>query len=66
MRNKLLFGMFYVQPAVLQQGTTAQASLRACLDPKFQPQILLYKKKIPITSKYRHMHEVLNVDEIKN
>jgi hypothetical protein len=30
------------------------------------PQILLCKKKILITSKCRHMHEVLNVDEIKN
>jgi hypothetical protein len=36
------------------------------LDPKFHPQILLCKKKIPITSKCRHMHVVLNIDEIKN
>jgi hypothetical protein len=31
---------------------------------QIQPQILLCKKKIPITSKYRHMYGVLNVDEI--
>jgi hypothetical protein len=31
---------------------------------QIQPQISLCKKKIPITSKYRHMHGVLNVDEI--
>jgi hypothetical protein len=31
---------------------------------QIQPQIPLCKKKITITSKYRHMHEVLNVDEI--
>jgi hypothetical protein len=34
------------------------------LDAKFHPQILLCKKRIPITSKYRHVHGVLNVDEI--
>jgi hypothetical protein len=27
--------------------------------------LALYKKKIPITLKCRHMHGVLNVDEIK-
>jgi hypothetical protein len=31
---------------------------------QIQPQISLCKKKILITSKYRHMHGVLNVDEI--
>jgi hypothetical protein len=36
------------------------------LDIKIHPQILLCKKKIPVTLKYRHMHVVLNVDEIKN
>jgi hypothetical protein len=35
-------------------------------DHKVCHQIPLCKKKIPITSKYWHMHEVLNVDEIKN
>jgi hypothetical protein len=37
-----------------------------CLVSNFNPQIILCKKKIPITSKYQHMHGVLNVDEIKN
>jgi hypothetical protein len=37
-----------------------------CVDAKFQPQIPLCKKKILITSKCRHMHRVLNIDEIKN
>jgi hypothetical protein len=37
-----------------------------CLDPKFHPQILLCKKKISIASKCRHMHVVLNIDEITN
>jgi hypothetical protein len=42
------------------------SKLGPCLDAKFQPQIPLCKKKIPITSKCRHMYGVLNVDEIKN
>jgi hypothetical protein len=37
-----------------------------CLVPRFHSQILLCKKKIPVTSKWWHMHGVLNVDEIKN
>jgi alpha/beta superfamily hydrolase len=36
------------------------------LDTKVCHQILLCKKKIFITLKYRHIHRVLNVDEIKN
>jgi hypothetical protein len=40
--------------------------LGPCLDPKFHPQISLCKKKILITSKCRHMHVVLNIDEITN
>jgi hypothetical protein len=43
-----------------------QSKLRPCLVHKFFSQILLCKKKIPITSKYRHMYVVLNVDKIKN
>jgi hypothetical protein len=44
----------------------AMAMFRPGLDVKFQPQIPLCKKKILITLKYRYMHRVLNVDEIKN
>jgi hypothetical protein len=39
-------------------------TLGPCLVPKFNLQISLCKKKIPITSKCRHMHGVLNVDKI--
>jgi hypothetical protein len=52
----------YVHLCMLQ----AALNIRPCLDAKFQPQISMCKKKIPITSKCRHMHGVLNVDEIKN
>ena len=38
--------------------------LRPCLDQKISPKFY-YKKKFPITLKCRHMHGVLNVDEIK-
>jgi hypothetical protein len=44
----------------------ASETLRPCLDTKFTSQISLCKKKIPITSKCRHMHGVQNRDEIKN
>jgi hypothetical protein len=40
--------------------------LRPGLVTNFNPQIPLCKKKIPITSKCRHMYGVLNVDEVKN
>jgi hypothetical protein len=38
------------------------------LDTEIHLQIPLYKKKkgFSITSKYRHIYKVLNVDEIKN
>jgi hypothetical protein len=39
---------------------------RPCLDPKFSLKFYYAKKKFFITSKCRHMHGVLNVDEIKN
>jgi hypothetical protein len=34
--------------------------------PKYFPKFYYVKKRFTITSKYRHMHGVLNVDEIKN
>jgi hypothetical protein len=37
-----------------------------CLVSRICPQISLCKKKILITSKCRHMHGVLDIDEIKN
>jgi hypothetical protein len=39
---------------------------RPCLDPKFPPKFHYAKRRFSITSKCRHMHGVLNVDEIKN
>jgi hypothetical protein len=38
----------------------------AFLDPKYFPKFYYAKRRISITSKCRHMHEVLNVDKIKN
>jgi hypothetical protein len=40
--------------------------LRPCLVPQIHPKFYYAKRRFPITSKYRHMHGVLNVDEIKN
>jgi hypothetical protein len=37
-----------------------------CLDAKFFPKFYYAKRRFPVTSKYRHMYGVLNVDEIKN
>jgi hypothetical protein len=41
-------------------------SFSLCLVLNFNLKFYYAKKKILITSKYRHMHGVLNVDEIKN
>jgi hypothetical protein len=38
----------------------------ACLDFRIHPKFYYAKRRFPITSKYRQMHEVLNVDEIIN
>jgi hypothetical protein len=37
----------------------------ACLDTKFHPKFHYTKRRFPVTSKYRHMHGVLNIDKIK-
>jgi hypothetical protein len=37
-----------------------------CLVPNFSPKFHYAKRRFPVTSKCRHMYEVLNVDEIKN
>jgi hypothetical protein len=39
---------------------------RPCLLPKFFTKFHYAKRRFPITSKCRHIYEVLNVDEIKN
>jgi hypothetical protein len=41
-------------------------SLGPCLDAKFSLKFHYAKRRFPITSKCRYMHEVLNIDEIKN
>jgi hypothetical protein len=46
--------------------TDSESGNWACLDHQIHPQIPLCKRRFSITSKYRHMHEILNVDEIKN
>jgi hypothetical protein len=38
----------------------------ACLDLKFSPKFYYTKRRFFVTSKYRQMHWVLNVDKIKN
>jgi hypothetical protein len=38
----------------------------ALLDAKFSPKFHYAKRRFSITSKYRHMYGVLNVDKIKN
>jgi hypothetical protein len=43
-----------------------QGCLRACLDSKYFPKFHYVKRRFSITLKCRHMHGVLNVDEIKN
>jgi hypothetical protein len=40
--------------------------LRPCLVPQIHHKLHYTKIRFSITSKYRHMHGVLNVDEIKN
>jgi hypothetical protein len=37
-----------------------------CLDAKFPLKFHYAKRRFSITSKCRHMHGVLNIDEIKN
>jgi hypothetical protein len=44
----------------------AQAELGPYLDSKYFPKFYYGKRRFLIPSKCRHMHEVLNVDEIEN
>jgi hypothetical protein len=39
---------------------------RPGLDSRFHPKFYYAKRRFFITSKYRHIYEVLNIDEIKN
>jgi hypothetical protein len=41
-------------------------SIRPCLDFRILPKFHYTKRRFSITSKYRYIYEVLNVDEIKN
>jgi hypothetical protein len=40
--------------------------VRPGLLPKFSPKFYYAKRRFSVTSKYRHIYEVLNVDKIKN
>jgi hypothetical protein len=40
--------------------------LRRQVRPALLPKFYYEKKRFPVTSKYRHIYEVLNVDKIKN
>jgi hypothetical protein len=53
-------------PRVVDKSTRHTASPMPYLDPKFFPKFYYVKRKFLITSKYRQMHGVLNVDKIKN
>jgi hypothetical protein len=53
---------FFLRPGSMDTATKQ----RACLDSKYFTKFHYAKRRFPITSKCRHMHEVLNVDEIKN
>jgi hypothetical protein len=58
----------YKQQSVVLSVALLVNKLRpgACLDPKYFPKFHYAKRRFTITSKYRHMYGVLNVDEIKN
>jgi hypothetical protein len=43
----------------------SQQTNNPCLVPLFSPKFDYAKRRFPVTSKCRQMHEVLNVDEIK-
>jgi hypothetical protein len=53
---------------IFQQHAAGQDKViaRPCLDAKFFPKFYCAKRRFLVTSKYRHMYRVLNVDEIKN
>jgi hypothetical protein len=47
-------------------STSESFQPRPCLDAKCSPKFHYIKRRFLITSKCRHMHGILNVDEIKN
>jgi hypothetical protein len=62
--NLLLLPVLRKADAALLQSQFRQ--VQTLLWPKFTSKFHSAKRRFPITSKYRHMHGVLNVDEIKN
>jgi hypothetical protein len=66
-----IFSLFRPDRQSLQCSRTASGQRLAslfgpCLDAKFSLKFHYAKKRFSIISKCRHMHRVLNVDEIKN
>jgi hypothetical protein len=49
-----------------QSHRCGAAQCRPCLVLKFTSKFYYVKRRFLITSKYRHMYGVLNVDKIKN
>jgi hypothetical protein len=50
----------------LRKGGKRSSKQWPCLDAKYFSKFHYAKRRFSVTSKYRHMHGVLNVDEIKN
>jgi hypothetical protein len=48
-----------------QRAAMALFRSQACLDTKYFPKFYYAKRRFPVTSKYRHIHGVLNIDKIK-
>jgi hypothetical protein len=52
--------------AMEQLFSLSLLSKQACLVAPIFPKFYYAKRRFPVISKYRQMHEILNVDEIKN
>jgi hypothetical protein len=66
-----VFFLFRVPIHLLSSGYMSAFTFSAlpqspCLVPPILPKFHYVKRRFPVTSKYRQMHGVLNVDKIKN
>jgi hypothetical protein len=59
-------GRHQLAPFPLPAKPSRSRRLCPCLDTRFRLKFYYAKKRFSVTSKCRHMHEVSNVDEIKN
>jgi hypothetical protein len=67
-RRVLAVAALYITAVCTQaksQSHTPKFSNPTCLVPNSYPQFHYIKRRFSIASKCRHMHEVLNIDEIK-